>query len=333
MLKHLYIQNYALIETLDLDLDKGLIVITGETGAGKSILLGAISLLLGQRADSKSLFDQSKKCIIEGTFSVEDYPGLKVIFQEEDLDLEDYCQIRREINPQGKSRSFINDSPVNLDALKKIGQELVDIHSQQDNSWMYHTDFSLDLVDTFAQNHEWKNEYWQAYKSYQNDLSVVKDLKNKAALSNQNLDFLQFQRNELDSAQLKADEYENLRTQVDRLQNAEQIREKLSTLSNLLSVSDFSALQQTRLALQQSQALSKWGGDFENWRARLESIWIELKDLSLEIESEAESSVPEPNELENLQKRLDLINRLLQKYNSSSVEDLMKLFEQIDQEL
>jgi DNA repair protein RecN (Recombination protein N) len=333
MLKHLYIQNYALIETLDLDLDKGLIVITGETGAGKSILLGAISLLLGQRADSKSLFDQSKKCIIEGTFSVEDYPGLKVIFQEEDLDLEDYCQIRREINPQGKSRSFINDSPVNLDALKKIGQELVDIHSQQDNSWMYHTDFSLDLVDTFAQNHELKNEYWQAYKSYQNDLSEVKDLKNKAALSNQNLDFLQFQRNELDSAQLKADEYENLRTQVDRLQNAEQIREKLSTLSNLLSVSDFSALQQTRLALQQSQALSKWGGDFENWRARLESIWIELKDLSLEIESEAESSVPEPNELENLQKRLDLINRLLQKYNSSSVEDLLNLFEQIDQEL
>jgi DNA repair protein RecN (Recombination protein N) len=333
MLKHLYIQNYALIETLDLDLDKGLIVITGETGAGKSILLGAISLLLGQRADSKSLFDQTKKCIIEGSFSVEDYPRLKVIFQEEDLDLEDQCLIRREINPQGKSRSFINDSPVNLDALKKIGQELVDIHSQQDNSWMYHSDFSLDLVDTFAQNHELKNDYWLSYKSFQNDLSVLKDLKNTAALSKQNLDFLQFQRNELDSAQLKADEYENLRTQVDRLQNAEQIREKLHTLSNLLSVSDFSALQQTRLALQQSQSLSKWGGDFENWRIRLESIWIELKDLSLEIESEAESSIAEPNELENLQKRLDLINRLLQKYNSSSVEDLMNLFEQIDQEL
>jgi DNA repair protein RecN (Recombination protein N) len=333
MLKHLHIQNYALIESLDLDLDKGLIVITGETGAGKSIILGAISLLLGQRADTKTLFDQNKKCIIEGIFAIESYPRLKEIFQDEEIDLEENCIIRREINPQGKSRSFINDSPVNLDALKKIGQELVDIHSQQDNSWMYHPDFSLDLVDSFAQNQEIKNAYITSFKEYNQYSEAYKNLKNKTELSRQNLDFLQFQRDELEKAQLKRDEYENLRNQVERLQNAEQIREKLASLSNLLSFSDFSALQQTRLALQQSQALSKWGNEFENWRSRLESIWIELKDLSLEIESQAESSVSEPVELETLQKRLDILNRLLQKYQVATIEELMEVHQKIIQEL
>ncbi|MHA8065878.1 DNA repair protein RecN [Aquirufa sp. ROCK2-A2] len=333
MLKHLHIQNYALIETLDLDLDKGLVVITGETGAGKSILLGAISLLLGQRADSKTLFDPNKKCIIEGVFDIENYPSLQEIFVDEDIDLEENCIIRREINPQGKSRSFINDSPVNLDALKKIGQELVDIHSQQDNSWMYHPDFSLDLVDSFAQNQEIKQAYSVDYKAYVQALTDYKNLKSKAETGQQNLAFLQFQRDELDKAQLKKDEYESLKSQVERLQNTEQIREKLANLSNLLSISDYSALQQTRLALQQSQALSKWGTDFENWKNRLESIWIELKDLSLEIESEAESSLSEPIDLENLQKRLDLLNRLLQKYQASSLEELIETHEKIDNEL
>lgn len=333
MLKHLHIQNYALIETLDLDLDKGLIVITGETGAGKSILLGAISLLLGQRADSKSLFDQQKKCIIEGSFHIENYPHLKDIFLEEDIDWDTICLIRREINPQGKSRSFINDSPVNLDALKKIGQELVDIHSQQDNSWMYHADFSLDLVDSFAQNQEIRLQYLESFKDYSKNVDIFKNLQSKAESSKQNLDYLQFQRNELDKAQLKSGEYEHLRSQVERLQNAEQIHEKLASLSNLLSLSDFSALQQTRLALQQSQALSKWGVDFENWRSRLESIWIELKDLSLEIESEAESSLSEPIELDALQQRLDLLNRLLQKYHVADVDELIKVQEQLENEL
>lgn len=333
MLKHLHIQNYALIETLDLDLDKGLIVITGETGAGKSILLGAISLLLGQRADTKSLFDQEKKCVIEGSFAIENYPHLKDIFTEEDIDWDPICIIRREINPQGKSRSFINDSPVILDALKKIGQELVDIHSQQDNSWMYHADFSLDLVDSFAQNQEIKNQYIDSFKAYSKQIEIVKNLESKAETSKQNLDFLQFQRDELDKAQLKSEEYDHLRSQVERLQNAEQIQEKLANLSNLLSLSDYSALHQTRLALQQSQALSKWGDDFENWRSRLESIWIELKDLSLEIESEAESNLTEPIELESLQKRLDLLNRLLQKYQVQSIEELIKVQEKVENEL
>jgi len=333
MLKHLHIQNYALIETLDLDLDKGLIVITGETGAGKSILLGAISLLLGQRADTKSLFDQENKCIIEGSFVIENYPHLKEIFIEEDIDWHSMCIIRREINPQGKSRSFINDSPVNLDALKKIGQELVDIHSQQDNSWMYQADFSLNLVDSFAQNHEIKNQYVDSFKEYSKKVEILKNLQAKAELSKQNLDFLQFQRDELDKAQLISNEYENLRSQVERLQNAEQIQEKLAALSNLLSISDYSALQQTHLALQQSQVLSKWGNDFENWRIRLESIWIELKDLSLEVESEAETILSQPIELAGLQKRLDFLNRLLQKYQVADIEELMKVHEQLGNEL
>ena len=158
MLKHLHIQNYSLIEQLDLHLTGGLTVITGETGAGKSILLGAISLLLGQRADSKSLFDASKKCIIEGQFSLVNFPHLQTVFEEDEIDFEEPCLIRREINPQGKSRSFVNDSPVNLDSLRKIGQELIDIHSQQDTWWMSHPEFSLEIVDSFAQNQELKNQ-------------------------------------------------------------------------------------------------------------------------------------------------------------------------------
>ena len=157
MLKHLHIQNYALIDSIDLDLGSGLSVITGETGAGKSILLGAISLLLGQRADTKTLFDSEKKCVIEGAFHVDLHQQLKDIFIEEEIDFEDPCLIRREINPQGKSRSFINDTPVNLESLRRIGIELVDIHSQQDHGWMSNPDFTLDIIDSFAQNQSLKS--------------------------------------------------------------------------------------------------------------------------------------------------------------------------------
>ena len=330
MLKHLHIQNYSLIEQLDLHLAGGLTVITGETGAGKSILLGAISLLLGQRADGKSLFDATKKCIIEGQFSLVSYPHLQAVFEEEEIDFEEPCLIRREINPQGKSRSFVNDTPVTLESLKRIGNELVDIHSQQDTWWMSHPDFTLDMIDSYAQNEGLKKKYVSAFSAWQSSVSALRDLESASSKGSQEIDFIQFQFDELSKAQLKEGEYEALDTAVQKLQNSEQIQEKLAILAQALSISEVSALQQSRIALQQATALSKWGSNFADWKTRIESIWIELKDLGAEVEGEAEDFIYDPLELEQKQKRLDLLNRLLQKYQVNSVSDLIEMLGSLD---
>ena len=330
MLKHLHIQNYALIDSVNLSLSDGLSVITGETGAGKSILLGAIALLMGARADGKSLYDPEKKCIIEGTFALTNYPHIRQLFETEGLDFEDPCIIRREINPQGKSRTFVNDSPVTLDSLRKIGQELIDVHSQQDTWWMSHPDFTLDMIDAYAQNEGLKKNYASAFTAWQSSVSDLRDLESASSKGSQEIDFIQFQFDELSKAQLKEGEYEALDTAVQKLQNAEQIQEKLAILAQALSLSEVSALQQSRIALQQATALSKWGENFADWKTRIESIWIELKDLGAEVEGEAEDFIYDPLELEQKQKRLDLLNRLLQKYQVNSIADLIEMLSSLD---
>ncbi len=333
MLKQLHIQNYALIDSVNLSLSDGLSVITGETGAGKSILLGAIALLMGARADSKSLYDPNKKCIIEGTFSLTNYPHISRLFEEEGLDFEEPCLIRREINAQGKSRSFVNDSPVNLDSLRKIGQELIDIHSQQDTWWMSHPEFSLEFVDSFAQNQELKISYQHAFQDYLKAQERVNTVKKQAAEGQQGLDFKQFQFQELEAAQLREDEYEGLEIAVEKGENAEQIHEKLASLANLLSVDEFSSIQQMRLALQQAQALSKWDPTYEAWKTRLESIWIELKDLASEVEGEAEDFQTDPASLLIQQQRLDVLNRLLQKYQVKEIATLIEIRNDLDDQI
>lgn len=333
MLKQLHIQNYALIDSVNLSLSDGLSVITGETGAGKSILLGAIALLMGARADSKSLYDPEKKCIIEGTFALVNYPHIRHLFEEEGLDFEDPCIIRREINPQGKSRTFVNDSPVTLESLRKIGQELIDIHSQQDTWWMSHPDFSLELIDSFAQNQSLKASYTLAFQTYLDAQEQVESLVKQAASGIQGLDFMQFQFQELESAQLVSDEYEALEIAVEKGENAEQIHEKLAGLANLLSLDEIAIGQQMRLALQNAQALSKWDPTYETWKARLDAIWIELKDLSNEVEREAEDFQSDPASLTRQQQRLDLLNRLLQKYQVSDIASLIELRNQLDDQI
>ena len=333
MLKQLHIQNYALIDSVNLSLSDGLSVITGETGAGKSILLGAIALLMGARADSKSLYDPTKKCIIEGTFSLTHYPHISRLFEEEGLDFEEPCLIRREINAQGKSRSFVNDSPVNLDSLRKIGQELIDIHSQQDTWWMSHPEFSLEFVDSFAQNQELKNNYQLAFQDFLKAQELVNAVRKQSAEGQQGLDFKQFQFQELEAAQLQADEYEGLEIAVEKGENAEQIHEKLASLANLLSVDEFSSVQQMRLALQQAQALSKWDPTYEAWKTRLESIWIELKDLASEVEGEAEDFQTDPASLLIQQQRLDVLNRLLQKYQVKEIATLIEIRNDLDDQI
>ena len=333
MLKHLHIQNYALIDSVDLDLVSGLSVITGETGAGKSILLGAISLLLGQRADTKTLFDSEKKCVIEGTFQVDLHQHLKEIFIEEEIDFDDPCLIRREINPQGKSRSFINDTPVNLESLRKIGIELVDIHSQQDHGWMSNPDFTLDIIDSFAQNQHVKSVFKVEFDKMQLAKMEFLLLEKQASQGSQGLDFLKFQWEELDKANLQVGEFDSLKSSLNKLENAEQIREKLANLGNLVSVSDLSTIQQLQLALQQAQSLSRYGEDFEVWRKRLESIWIELKDIASEIEDEAENFISDPLALIEKQKRIDILNRLMQKHHVNSMEDLIQVRDLFDEQI
>lgn len=333
MIKHLHIQNYALIDSINLSLSDGLSVITGETGAGKSILLGAISLLMGARSDGKSLFNPEKKCIIEGTFSVAPYPHIQQIFEEEGIDFEEPCIIRREINPQGKSRTFINDSPVNLESLKKIGQELVDIHSQQDTWWLANTDFTLELVDSFAQNQALKLAYQTSYRIFTHATKNLQTLQKKAAEGTQGLDFLQFQFQELSDANLMPNEYETLRSQVEKGQNAEQINERLAQLANFMSAADISTVEQMRAALQQVNILSKFGEDYASWKNRLETIWLETKDLANEIEREAENFQSDPNELIQSQQRLDLLNRLLQKYQVREIDQLIQLRDDIDNQI
>jgi DNA repair protein RecN (Recombination protein N) len=316
-----------------LSLSEGLSVITGETGAGKSILLGAIALLMGARADSKSLYDPEKKCIIEGTFALTNYPHIRQLFEEEGLDFEDPCIIRREINPQGKSRTFVNDSPVTLDSLRKIGQELIDVHSQQDTWWMSHPDFSLELIDSFAQNQSLKSSYTLAFQAYTSAQEHVDHLVKQAASGMQGLDFMQFQFQELESAQLRTDEFEGLEIAVEKGENAEQIHEKLAGLANLLSLDELSIGQQMRLALQHTQSLSKWDPTYEAWKARLDSIWIELKDLSNEVEREAEDFQSDPASLLRQQQRLDLLNRLLQKYQVTDITSLIDMRNQLDDQI
>jgi DNA repair protein RecN (Recombination protein N) len=333
MLRQLHIQNYALIDSVNLSLSEGLSVITGETGAGKSILLGAIALLMGARADGKSLYDPEKKCIIEGTFALAKYPHIRQLFEEEGLDFEDPCIIRREINPAGKSRTFVNDSPVVLESLRKIGQELIDIHSQQDTWWMSHPDFSLELIDSFAQNQVLKSSYVSAYQAFLHAQEYVDSLNKQSASGLQGFDFMQFQFQELEAAHLIEDEYEALEIAVEKGENAEQIHEKLAGLANLLSIDEYSSIQQIRLALQQAQSLSKWDPAYEAWKVRLDSIWIELKDLASEVEHEAEDFQTDPASLLIQQQRLDLLNRLLQKYQVKDIASLIQMRNQLDDQI
>jgi DNA repair protein RecN (Recombination protein N) len=241
--------------------------------------------------------------------------------------------IRREINPQGKSRSFINDTPVNLESLRRIGVELVDIHSQQDHGWMSNPDFTLDIIDSFAQNQSLKNVFKVEFDKMQLAKMEFLMLQKQASQGSQGLDFLKFQWEELDKANLQLGEFDALKSGLDKLENAEQIREKLANLGNLVSISDLSTIQQLQLALQQAQSLSKYGDDFEVWRKRLESIWIELKDLASEIEYEAENFISDPIALIEKQKRLDVLNRLMQKHHVNNMEDLIQVRDTFDEQI
>ncbi len=330
MLKRLYIKNFTLIDELDIDLYQGFSVITGETGAGKSIILGAIGLLLGQRADTKVIKD---KCVIEAHFDISRY-GMEAFFTENDIEYDPSdCIIRRELTTAGKSRAFINDTPAQLSLLKELGEQLIDIHSQHQNLLLNKQDFQLSVVDIIADNAKPLAQYQQTYNQY---LSVSKELetmKDDITRNRQNQDFLQFQFDELSNANLMADEQEELEQKSDTMSHAEEIKSALYEADNALSAEDtgvVSALRSARTALNGIQRVFP---DASELAQRLESSYIELKDISEEVSSQLERVDFDPAELDDINNRLDRLYDLEKKYHVETVGELIAKRDELKSQL
>ncbi len=334
MLKRLSIQNYALIDQLELNFRGGLNIITGETGAGKSILLGALALILGQRADSSSLLDSSRKSIVEGEFNYdESHINFYAFFKENELDIEKSIVLRREITAEGKSRSFINDTPVNLQLLRELGSLLIDVHSQHETLLLNRAEFQLSTLDAFAGVQNEVGDYRKDYQNYTRKLRELDDLLNTEKKAKADQDYFQFQFTELDEAMLQIGEQENLEEELQTLSHAEEIRSGLNAVDNLISLSEDNLLQKVHQAELQIRNLSSFHQQFNALADRLRSTEIELKDISGELESLGALVVLDPSRLEIVNDRLNQIYRLEQKHRLSSVEALIRLRDEFNAKL
>ena len=332
MLSHLYIENYALIDKLEIDFSSGFSVITGETGAGKSIIIGALSLILGQRTDIGVLLDKSSKCVVEGSFNV-DKLHLNDFFNSNELDLENPCLLRREIAPNGKSRAFINDTPVNLNQLKELGERLVDIHSQHNTLTLNNSDFQMAVVDNVAGNQELIKEYLIEFKLFQQLNIELQDLKSKEKEANTHRDYLQFLFDELENANLKANEQQEIVSELEIQNNAEEIKTGLYKTIDTLSQSELNVeAQLNELAVHLSK-LAIFHPQIKEITERLQSCIIELKDISNEAASLEEKVLFDTKLIEQLTQRLDLIFRLEKKHNVASVAELLEIYQKISDEL
>jgi DNA repair protein RecN (Recombination protein N) len=332
MLQHLRIQNFALIEETDVDLNKGLTVITGETGAGKSILLGALGLTLGNRADVSSLHDKTKKCIVEARFNIKPY-HLKPFFEANELDFEELTTVRREITPEGKSRAFINDTPANISILKELGDQLIDIHSQHETLLLKETNFQFELVDAFAQTITLFSDYKKQYSGLQKLKKQLDELHAQELQAKKDLDYFQFQFNELHEANIKEGEYKQLEEESETLENAEFIKANLSRSATAISGGDENILSALALVKQQLQSVSKFGKQFNELYERANSLVIELKELSSDIEAAEEDVMYNNTRLEEVNAQLDKLNRLLKKHGVNSEEELLKIKDEIESKL
>lgn len=335
MIKNLRIENYALIEKLDIDLYSGFSVITGETGAGKSIILGAIGLLLGQRADSKSIKTGEKRCVIEAAFDLSRYK-MGDFFEENDLDFDgEECIVRRELTATGKSRAFINDTPVSLSQLKELGEQLIDVHSQHKNLLLGKEDFQLGILDVIANNADLLNEYKATYKEYKELCQQLDEAIEEAKNNKDDQDYLQFQYDQLAEANLSNGEQEELEAESDTLEHAEEIKSALyCALNGLQADGDgMDALQAVKTCMSQLQSISNVWADAEELVSRLESCYIELKDVAGEIETSADDVEYNPQRLEQVNDRLNTIYTLQKKHSVDSVEELLALQEQLEEKL
>ncbi|WP_291400082.1 DNA repair protein RecN [Daejeonella sp.] len=332
MLKRLAIRNYALIDNLDISFSKELNILTGETGAGKSIILGALSLILGQRAESKYFFNQQKKCIIEGTFLLDGF-HLNEFFTENDLDFDLETVLRREISSDGKTRAFINDTPVNLAILKKLGEKLIDVHSQHASLEINDEEFQLLVIDTVAGNQNLLNNYRKVYKSYKKAQTQLRDLISQSEQSKADLDYFQFQFEELEKAKLIAGEQVELVKELDALSHAEDIKKNLLNAISILSESEPSAIAQIKEAAISLANAEKYKVEVAVLTERLNSSLIEIKDILSEIEDIEQGSMVNENRLLELSERLDLIYSLQKKHRVSSEMELIAIRDEISNKL
>ena len=327
MLQKLSISNYALISSLSVDFDNGFSVITGETGAGKSILLGALGFLLGNRADTNILFDDTKKCIVEGVFILHD-DRWKSFFEENDIDYDEECIIRREINPQKKSRAFINDTPVSLQILKELGTRLVDIHSQHDSLLLCNPDFQLALLDDAADNNLLLTEYKKAYHDYVSAKNELDKLRRKATDNIDENDYLKFQLDEILKAELLDGEYDELTQRIEFLENQEEIIRLLKESTNILDNEENSLLDGINTLLYNVEKLRRYIPELDSMVERLNSVKIELKDILSDLNNFQDDS-QDISSLEILQERFDMIQRLMMKHHLNDYSLLLQLREDI----
>ncbi len=327
MLKRLAIRNYALIDNLDISFSNELNIMTGETGAGKSIILGALSLILGQRAEGKYFFNQQKKCVIEGTFEVNGFQ-LEDFFTENDLDYDRETVLRREISSDGKTRAFINDTPVNLALLKKLGEKLIDVHSQHATLEINDEEFQLLVIDTVAGNDDLLSDYRKTYKSYRNTQSRLKELISQSEQNKADLDYFQFQFDELEKAGLSDGEQEELEQEQSELTHAEEIKRSLLISIGVLSENEPSVAIQIKEALISLASAEKFKPELSKISERLNSALIEIKDIISEIEDFEQRSLINESRLEEVNERLDLLYSLQKKHRVNSDTELIAVRDQ-----
>lgn len=324
MLANLLIKNYALIEHLELSPDAQLNIITGETGAGKSIMLGAIGLLLGNRADSKSLYDPTKKCIIEGTYDVSGY-ALEHVFEEESLDFAEHCIVRREITPSGKSRAFVNDTPVNLDTLRRVTNQLMDIHSQHDSILLGNNEFQLDVVDVYAQTESILKKYRGDFRGYKLARESYEGMKKETDRLRREFDYNNFLYQELADAQLQADEQESLEKELNLLENAVEIKERLQLAFEYLDNPEQSVLDLLKNTVGTLNQASRLVDDYIPLRERAQSALIELRDLANEINNAGTLVEVDDDRSTLVRERLDLLYQLQQKHQVRTISELLTI--------
>ena len=332
MLTSLSIRNYALISSLDVEFNDGLSAITGETGAGKSILMGALGLVLGARADLSALKDKSKKCVVEAGFNLKGL-GLETFFSNEDLDFEERSLIRRELLASGKSRAFVNDTPLTLPVLKKLGESLVNIHAQHHNLMLRDEGFPLEVVDSFIGLDKVKGKYIAIYSKYKELQGNITKLDKELKDAQKEQDYLEFQFNQLDEANLLEGEEEKLSQEQEILNHAEEIRMALTGVVRSFSEEETNALQLLIKASQELSSVNKFYPDLEEQAKRIDSVYIELKDLNEELEGMLEGVDSNPDRLNMLTERLDLLYSLHKKHQVNSTKELIGIREDISNKL
>jgi DNA repair protein RecN (Recombination protein N) len=332
MLSKLQIKNYALIDALDINFDEKLNIITGETGAGKSIIMGALGLILGNRAESKHFFDESRKCIIEGHFFIKDY-NLQDLFNSLDLDYEDTSLIRRELHADGKSRAFVNDTPVTLQTLKVLGEKLIDIHSQHATLQINTESFQLLVLDTVAQNQSLLFDYKKKYQEYKKAISELKNLEEDLQKARLESDYQQFVFNELDQANLQETEQEDLEAEQSQLENAEEIKRHFHAASSQLQDGEINVLDSLKQVQSSLQNGVRYLPSSESLVDRLQSALIELKDLSAEVEQVADSIMMDEERLTLVNDRLSILYDLQKKHRVATVKELLDLKTELENKL